>query len=232
MSPNWPDRLYRLLLYAYPAAFRREYGPQMAQLFRDIYRDACRQDGSPGRGFWRLLLTDLMRTALQEHGRALMSAAAAGNVRTRSPLQGALVGALLGLTLSLPGNQPLADHLMGAIMGGMAGAVVGSILGAMRGAQEEQLRPGPLVSLGLILGAFNGGLAGMALGALAGVGAGALVGPNLGAWLGGASVEANLALSVGVLAAGALLGVVGGAFAGAGAGARAGLRAGLRLSAS
>jgi hypothetical protein len=232
MNLKQSDRLYRLLLYAYPAAFRREYGPEMAQLFRDTCRDAYRQDGSLGRGFWMPILVDLMRTALQERVCSLLSTAAMENVRTRSLIKGMLVGALLGLTLSLLGNQPLADHLMGAIMGGMAGAVVGSILGAMRGAREDQLRPGPLVSLGLILGAFNGGLAGMALGALAGVGAGALVGPNLGAWLGGGSIEANLALSVGVLAAGALLGVVGGAFAGAGAGARVGWRAGSRLSSS
>jgi hypothetical protein len=231
MNLKQTDRLYRLLLYAYPADFRREYGPEMAQLFRDTCRDAYRQNGSLGRAFWMPLLTDLMQTALQEHVRALLSAAGVENVRTRSLLQGTLIGALLGLLLSLVANQPLADHLMGAIMGGMAGAVVGSILGAMRGAQGESL-PTPLVSLGLILGAFNGGLAGMALGALAGVGVGALVGPNLGEWLGGASIEANLALSVGVLAAGALLGVVGGAFAGAGAGARVGWRAGSRLSSS
>ena len=36
MSPEWSHRLYQLLLYAYPAAFRREYGREMAQLFRDI----------------------------------------------------------------------------------------------------------------------------------------------------------------------------------------------------
>jgi hypothetical protein len=231
MNPNWPDRLYRLLLYAYPAAFRREYGPQMVQLFRDTRRDAYRQNGSLGRGFWMPILTDLMRTAVQEHGRALLSAAATENVRARSPLKGTLIGALLGLTLSLVANEPFADHLMGAIMGGMAGAVVGSILGAMRGAQGESL-PSPLVSLGLILGAFNGGLAGMALGALAGVATGAWVGSNLGAWLGGGSVEANLALSVGILAAGALLGAVGGAYVGADAGARVGWCAGSRLSSS
>jgi hypothetical protein len=231
MNPNWPDRLYRLLLYAYPAAFRREYGPQMVQLFQDTRRDVRRQSDSLGREFWMPILADLMRTALQEHLRALLSAAATENVRARSPLKGTLIGALLGLTLSLVANEPFADHLMGAIMGGMAGAVVGSILGAMRGAQGESL-PSPLVSLGLILGAFNGGLAGMALGALAGVATGAWVGSNLGAWLGGGSVEANLALSVGILAAGALVGVVGGAYIGADAGARVGWRAGSRLSSS
>jgi hypothetical protein len=231
MNPKWPARLYRTLLYAYPAGFRREYGSQMAQLFRDTCRDVYRRDGSLGREFWMPILADLMRTALQEHARALLSAAAMENVRARSPLKGTLIGALLGLTLSLVGNEPLMDHLMGAIMGGMAGAVVGSILGAMRGAHGESLQS-PLVSLGLILGAFNGGLAGMALGALVGVAAGALVGPNLGAWLGGGSVEANLALSVGVLAAGALLGVVGGAYIGADTGAQVGWRAGSRLSSS
>ncbi len=41
VKPNKPNplalsvRIYSLLLYAYPAPFRREYGHPMAQLFKD-----------------------------------------------------------------------------------------------------------------------------------------------------------------------------------------------------
>ena len=36
-------RIYRLLLIAYPSDFRDEYGPLMAQLFRDRYRDEAKR---------------------------------------------------------------------------------------------------------------------------------------------------------------------------------------------
>jgi hypothetical protein len=47
---EWSIALYRLLLAAYPAAFRREYGEAMSQLFRDTALDGYRQ-----RGVWGLL---------------------------------------------------------------------------------------------------------------------------------------------------------------------------------
>ena len=42
------DRLYRLLLYAYPKAFRSAYGPRMAQLLRDRCRNTLQQRGLLG----------------------------------------------------------------------------------------------------------------------------------------------------------------------------------------
>jgi hypothetical protein len=41
-------RLYRLLLGAYPARFRQEYGAPMLQLFRDSCREAARRRGLYG----------------------------------------------------------------------------------------------------------------------------------------------------------------------------------------
>jgi hypothetical protein len=38
--PPTSVRLYRVLLRAYPRPFWREYGPQMEQTFRDLYRVA------------------------------------------------------------------------------------------------------------------------------------------------------------------------------------------------
>jgi lipopolysaccharide/colanic/teichoic acid biosynthesis glycosyltransferase len=68
----WPlalsARVYRLLLAAYPAGFRRAYGPQMTQVFRDCCRDAYRQGGILGlAGLWLRTLGDLGMTAAQEH---------------------------------------------------------------------------------------------------------------------------------------------------------------------
>lgn len=62
------QKLFRLTLLAYPREFRREFGPDMTQVFRDCYR-AEKRTGSPLR-VWRLwlhTLLDLIRTAPQEH---------------------------------------------------------------------------------------------------------------------------------------------------------------------
>jgi nitrate/nitrite-specific signal transduction histidine kinase len=62
------DRAYRALLYVYPAAHRRVFGPCMAQLFRDLCRDAVEQDGTFGLvELWIRTLLDLAYTALVEH---------------------------------------------------------------------------------------------------------------------------------------------------------------------
>jgi len=62
------DKAYRALLYVYPAAHRREYGPCMAQLFRDLCRDAVQEDGVLGLVWlWVRTLLDTVRTALVEH---------------------------------------------------------------------------------------------------------------------------------------------------------------------
>ncbi len=64
-------RLYGLLLAAYPAEFRREYGPHMAQLFQDRCRDGQRRRSRGARGsllrVWAETILDLARTAPDEH---------------------------------------------------------------------------------------------------------------------------------------------------------------------
>jgi hypothetical protein len=66
------NRLYRLLLAAYPAEFRHEYGAQMAQVFRDRCREETgrRNGGSHRAGLarvWMETILDLARTAPEEH---------------------------------------------------------------------------------------------------------------------------------------------------------------------
>ncbi|HXM47272.1 MAG TPA: hypothetical protein VN956_05345 [Pyrinomonadaceae bacterium] len=57
------QKFFQLLLLAYPAEFRREYGTQMTQLFRDCYRA---EEHRPGR-FWLSTISDLIRAAPREH---------------------------------------------------------------------------------------------------------------------------------------------------------------------
>jgi lipopolysaccharide/colanic/teichoic acid biosynthesis glycosyltransferase len=62
------DRVYRLLLAAYPPRFRQDYGAQMAQLFRDCCRDMYRERGTAGLlCLWGRTLGDLAVTAMKEH---------------------------------------------------------------------------------------------------------------------------------------------------------------------
>jgi serine/threonine protein kinase len=62
------DRLYRTLLIVYPAQYRREYGPLMAQVFRDLCRDVGRRGGAWGFFvLWIRTLADLAITAVAEH---------------------------------------------------------------------------------------------------------------------------------------------------------------------
>ena len=62
------SRVYKLLLIVYPSAFRREYGHQMQQVFRDRYRDeALRNRHLAIAGYWIRTLFDLVLTAIREH---------------------------------------------------------------------------------------------------------------------------------------------------------------------
>ncbi len=91
------ERLYRILLFAYPAAYRREYGPLMAQLFRDLCRDSYRQGGFVALlPLWSRVLADTAVTAVVEHLNALQEG---GQIMTRK--QHWMVLALAGFPLEL-----------------------------------------------------------------------------------------------------------------------------------
>jgi len=61
-------RVYRILLAAYPADFRREYGPSMLQVFRDSSRDAAKRSGKLATAsFWLAILGDLIISASKQH---------------------------------------------------------------------------------------------------------------------------------------------------------------------
>src|SRR5207245_8888508 len=54
-SATWLSRLYRLLLYAYPPDFRRRYGREMTQVFREQCRSAAHTRGARGMLFFVIL---------------------------------------------------------------------------------------------------------------------------------------------------------------------------------
>ena len=61
------DRIYRIILCLYPKAHRREFGGQMAQLFRDQCRDAWKIGRHAGLlKLWLRTLPDFGKTCLME----------------------------------------------------------------------------------------------------------------------------------------------------------------------
>jgi len=64
---SFSQKVFQLSLLAYPREFRNEYGPQMAQLFRDCHRDEQREHGAPGVArLWLQTFFDIARTAPAE----------------------------------------------------------------------------------------------------------------------------------------------------------------------
>lgn len=102
------DHLYRLLLWLYPAEHRREYGPLMAQVFRDQCRTAYLRDGAWGvLWVWFPLMVDLAVTLIEEHRRKRFSMSKESFTRFSSPLLmlGGLAWALSSYSQLQPGSH-------------------------------------------------------------------------------------------------------------------------------
>jgi PPM family protein phosphatase len=64
------ERLYRLLLNAYPRTFREEFASEMFLVFRDAYRETSCQQGTLGvLRLWKDFFYDFVKTACIEHAR-------------------------------------------------------------------------------------------------------------------------------------------------------------------
>lgn len=71
-SPGVSERFYAALLWLYPTSFRHEYGCEMVQTFRDLYRQERAASAVGGvLRLWGLMLSDLLTTLCIEHYRAL-----------------------------------------------------------------------------------------------------------------------------------------------------------------
>lgn len=91
------ERVYQLLLWLYPPDYRREYGPDMMQLFRDLQRDALRQRGAAGlMGLWMRVIIDFAVSMLSEYRRHSARLSGAPFARSSGSLL-MLVGCLFAL---------------------------------------------------------------------------------------------------------------------------------------
>jgi hypothetical protein len=61
------QRIFHLLLFAYPREFRHEYGSQMTQLFRDCYREQTNRSAAGLWVLWLHTVSDLFVSAPREH---------------------------------------------------------------------------------------------------------------------------------------------------------------------
>jgi signal peptidase I len=68
-------RIYSALLYAYPPEFRRQFGGEMKQVFRDRCRDLAQSPGSPPLFRFALqVIADWLRSTVRERAAAIWSA--------------------------------------------------------------------------------------------------------------------------------------------------------------
>jgi len=92
---SYSEHVYRVLLLAYPKKYRREYGPQMEQAFRDLRREALRRGGGIGLArLWVLVGLDLASSATVERSEEK-------EIVMRDRKYGSIVGVALATALIL-----------------------------------------------------------------------------------------------------------------------------------
>jgi hypothetical protein len=102
------EQVYRALLILYPAAYRQEYGPLMAQVFRDVCRERYGQDGLAGMAlWWCATLLDLTVTVIEERRKVnfTMSKATFGQLAGPFLILGGAFGALAAFSQLQPGDH-------------------------------------------------------------------------------------------------------------------------------
>src|ERR1700682_755224 len=118
------DAFYRVLLHAYPRAFRQEFGPQMAQTLRADCRRVQAERGPAGMlGLWVLVAGDLAASALEEQ----LSQEVAMSRSTFVRLAGvaALIGGALFALSFVTHPQGLARAIVPASVAGLIVGIMG-----------------------------------------------------------------------------------------------------------
>lgn len=129
-APSRSERVYRAMLKAYPREFREQYGPQMAQTFGDLFREASETGGFLVLvGLWMRTMLDLTKSVVAERGRAN-----AGGASRKSPGAAALLSLLWwGLGQVYNGQKTKGWTL---VLAGVVWAVVFNTMGSSGGSGD------------------------------------------------------------------------------------------------
>jgi|SRR5581483_1458636 len=87
-------RLYACFLKCYPQGYRRTFGSQMLQTFKDHYRDVVEPGENAAMRFWVAVVSDEVRGILREHFIVLKERKPMNTIWIK---QGILFGILLGI---------------------------------------------------------------------------------------------------------------------------------------
>jgi len=146
-----PERVYALLLRAYPAGFREAYGREMLQLFRDQRREV----GARGMRFWSAILWDVACSAPELQLQSFRG-------RWGGDIQcGGAKMKIMGILAVLIGALETLNSLSEAFAGGLAGRSSVSILALILAALSTVL----LLASGVALLVRSRGAATLARGA-------------------------------------------------------------------
>ncbi len=119
------ERVYRILLRAYPRDLRDEYGDEMARCFRDLCRGALADgDGMGLAVLWVRTVPEVLCTALKERS-AMMVARNAYRAAVGLTLVTALLLAWVNLAVGVIGSEgnPANLAFFGIIAAGLLGAL-------------------------------------------------------------------------------------------------------------
>lgn len=163
------ERVYRALLAVYPKQFRDAYGPQMAQVFRDLCREEIGRAGIAGLVvLWARAVLDLLSTAFTERSNMLVTSRGFVVPLVSSPKMirwggiAAVVGGVLGSAqellyiLTFAQASPPAAGAYGTVynlLGYLAGLLV--VVGIFGLYAVVAHRSGRMASLGVLLACLS-----------------------------------------------------------------------------
>jgi len=108
------SRVFRLLLLAYPASFRREYGAEMETLFHDMARDAWRDRHRIGlSAVWCRVVFDVIRSSPVERLRAAGQYLAGGSLFSDPAFLLPALAVSLAIAAAVTPADPLSMFLVG-----------------------------------------------------------------------------------------------------------------------
>jgi PPM family protein phosphatase len=111
-APSSAERLYRILLWLYPVQFRRAYGREMVQTFRDCYREEQEQGDWSIARLWGLVFSDLVTSVCVEHWKASMTfCKSIVGLEKESSMTNALLNLDVALRTDIGGRSSNEDNM-------------------------------------------------------------------------------------------------------------------------